>query len=40
MKAMVYAEYGPPDFLRVEEVPNPTPGDDEVLVQVYAAAVN
>ena len=40
MKAMVYTEYGPPDVLHLEEVQNPTPGDDEVLVKVHAASVN
>ena len=40
MKAIVYTEYGPPDVLKLEEVPKPPPSDDEVLVQVHAAAVN
>ena len=40
MKAIVYTEYGPPDVLKLEEVPKPAPSDDEVLVQVHAAAVN
>jgi NADPH:quinone reductase-like Zn-dependent oxidoreductase len=40
VKAIVYTEYGPPDVLKLEEVPKPPPSDDEVLVQVHAAAVN
>jgi NADPH:quinone reductase-like Zn-dependent oxidoreductase len=40
VKAIVYTEYGPPDVLRLEEVPKPSPSDDEVLVAVHAAAVN
>jgi NADPH:quinone reductase-like Zn-dependent oxidoreductase len=40
VKAMVFTEYGSPDGLRLEEVPKPTPGDDQVLVQVHASSVN
>ncbi len=40
MKAIVYTEYGPPDVLQLEEVPEPIPKDDEVLVRVHAASVN
>ncbi len=41
MKAIVYEKYGDPqDVLEVREVGKPTPRDDEVLVKVYAAAVN
>ena len=40
MKAVVYAKYGPPDVLHIEEVAKPTPKDNEVLVRAYAASVN
>jgi NADPH:quinone reductase-like Zn-dependent oxidoreductase len=40
MRAIVYAEYGPPDVLRFTEVATPTPKDDEVLIRVRAASVN
>jgi len=40
MKAIVRAEYGPPDVLQYMEVAKPAPADDEVLIRIYAAAVN
>src|SRR5713101_5438803 len=40
MKAIVYHEYGSPDMLECEEIENPVPKDDEVLVKVRAASVN
>ena len=40
MKAVVQAEYGPPNVLRVEDVEPPIPKDKEVLVKVAAAAVH
>jgi len=39
VKAVVCKEFGPPEKLVVEEVPDPTPGPGEVLVAVKAAAV-
>ena len=39
MKAVVHDRYGPPEVLRVEEVPRPVPGSDEVLVRVRATTV-
>ncbi|WP_354499569.1 NAD(P)-dependent alcohol dehydrogenase [Mycetocola sp. 2940] len=40
MKAVVHDRYGPPDVLRVEEVPVPTPGPKQVLVDIAATSVN
>ncbi len=40
MKAVQFARYGDPDVLQVKEVPDPTPGPDDVLVQVKATTVN
>ena len=39
MKAIVVTHYGTPDDLRLEEIPEPVPRDNEVLVQVRASAV-
>ena len=40
MKAIVYHEYGLPDVLQLEELEKPAPGDNEVLIKVYAASIN
>ena len=40
MKAVVLTKYGGPDQLELKEVEKPTPGDDEVLVKVYAVSIN
>lgn len=39
MKAIVQDRYGSPDVLKLEDIDRPTPGDDDVLVEVYAAGV-
>lgn len=39
MKTVVYHHYGPPDVLQLEDVPIPTPNDDEVLIRVDATTV-
>src|ERR1700752_3456975 len=40
MKAAVRHCYGSPDVVRYEDIPKPSPKDDEVLVRVHAASVN
>lgn len=40
MRAVVYDRYGPPETLRLEDVPMPAPAADEVLVRVVATSVN
>jgi NADPH:quinone reductase len=40
MRAIRVHEFGDPDVLRLEELPEPRPVDDEVLVRVQAAGVN
>jgi NADPH:quinone reductase-like Zn-dependent oxidoreductase len=39
MRAVVHDRYGPPEVLRVEDVPRPVPNDDEVLVKIHATSV-
>jgi NADPH:quinone reductase-like Zn-dependent oxidoreductase len=39
MRAAVVHQYGPPEVVRIAEVPRPVPRADEVLVQVKAVAV-
>lgn len=40
MKAIVLTKYGQSDVLQLQEVEQPTPSDDEVLVKVRATSVN
>jgi NADPH:quinone reductase-like Zn-dependent oxidoreductase len=40
MKAAVRDRYGGPDVVRIEEIPTPVPGENEILVRVHAASVN
>ena len=40
MKAVVVHEYGGPGKLKVEDVPDPVPGEGQVLVRVAATSVN
>jgi NADPH:quinone reductase-like Zn-dependent oxidoreductase len=40
MRAVVRHRYGGPDVLRIEEVEQPVPGDDQILVRVHATTVN
>ena len=39
MRAVVAHRYGPPEVLRIEEVPRPVPKANEVLVRVHASSV-
>jgi NADPH:quinone reductase len=40
MRALVVRQHGPLDSLKVETLPDPQPGPDDVLVDVRAASVN
>lgn len=40
MKAIVQDKYGTAEVLRFEEIPQPHPGDNEVLIRVHAAGVD
>jgi NADPH:quinone reductase-like Zn-dependent oxidoreductase len=40
MKAIRIHEFGGPEVLKLEEVPRPEPGADEVLIKVFATSVN
>ena len=40
MKAVVLESFGEPEVLQVTDVPEPTPGPDEVIVAVSASALN
>jgi len=40
MKALRFAEFGPPSVLRIQELAIPEPGEGEALVHVKAAAIN
>ncbi len=39
MRAVVYDRYGPPDVLRLEDVEQPVPKGDEVLIRIHATTV-
>ena len=39
MRAVVYDTYGPPDVLRLEDVPRPVPKEDEILIRIRDTTV-
>ncbi len=39
MRAVVYSRFGPPDVLRLTDVPTPAPKHDEVLIRIHATTV-
>ncbi len=40
MKAIQATRYGPPEVLQLVDTEKPTPGEDQVLIKVFAASVN
>lgn len=40
MKAIICTAYGPPEVLQLQDIPQPVPADDGVLVRVHATSVN
>ncbi len=39
MKAVICTKYGPPEVLQLQEVENPVPENNEVLIRIHAASV-
>jgi putative PIG3 family NAD(P)H quinone oxidoreductase len=40
MRAVVLEEHGGPEVLRIQEIPDPAPGPDEVVVEIVSTALN
>src|SRR5437867_1338462 len=40
MRAMVVTQFGPPEVLQLQEMPEPAPGPNDLLLEVHAAGLN
>ena len=40
MRAAVYRRYGPPEVVRIEEIPTPSPRPGAVLIKVHASTLS
>tara|TARA_B100000700_G_scaffold326707_2_gene439061 strand:- start:8712 stop:9716 length:1005 start_codon:yes stop_codon:yes gene_type:complete len=40
MKAMIFNSFGPPEVLHYEDLPDPVPGENDLVVEVHAVSVN
>ncbi len=40
MRSVVCTRYGPPEVLKVQEMPKPVPRDDEVLIRIHATTAH
>src|SRR3954451_3189005 len=40
MRAVVYDRYAPPESLRVDDLPRPSPSTNQVLLRVFATSIN
>ncbi|MGH8248983.1 MAG: quinone oxidoreductase family protein, partial [Gammaproteobacteria bacterium] len=40
MRAMVVTQFGPPEVLQLQQMPQPRPGPADFLIEVHAAALN
>src|SRR5699024_4820850 len=40
MKAMVVTRHGGPEVLELQSIPDPVPGDNDLLIEVHASALN